>query len=748
MAFGRPVTALHRLAEADVVVSLDADPLGAGPSQIVNAHGFAARRRARKDGDNIGRMYAVESAATLTGASADHRLTLPPAEIASVVIAIARALGAAMPESVLGKEAAAFANELARDLAAHKGRALVIAGPTLAPDAHALCHWINAQLQAPVNYFEAEDEAPPSSVADLVRDCEAGKVDSVFILGCNPAYDAPPGLHFGEAIRKAELCAHLGCYFDETAALCEWHIPQTHILESWSDLAAPDGAASLVQPLIAPLYDTRSAHEMIAALDRSVASGRDLVRETWKARAPAGDFENWWRRALQDGIIAGSAAEPAPSLSPQLPRMTSHAIGELTLVLRPDPCVYDGSFANNAWLQELPKPLTKEVWGNSIGIAPADAARFGMADGDVLRLKANGRSVEAPIRIASSHPPGVLSLALGYGRTAAGRIGTGVGANAYLLRADASWAIGGVVATPTGEHRPLPSTQQHFSLDGEAADLFPSYALDQFRALGGASKQAQLPTFFSPPAQPGAQWGMVIDTSLCIGCNACVVACQSENNSPVIGPEEIAAGRDMHWLRIDAYEIGSPKNRRTGFQPVPCMHCETAPCEPVCPTGASIHDSEGLNVQVYNRCIGTRFCQANCPYKVRRFNYFGYADGQEYGDLGADVMRARNNPDVTVRARGVMEKCTYCVQRITRARHAADKENRAIADGEVVTACQAACPTRAIGFGDLSQATAGVSALRKEPHHYSLLGHLDTKPRTTYLAQVRDSNPQLIGKDG
>jgi molybdopterin-containing oxidoreductase family iron-sulfur binding subunit len=371
-----------------------------------------------------------------------------------------------------------------------------------------------------------------------------------------------------------------------------------------------------------------------------------------------------------------------------------------------------------------------------------------MADGDVLRLKANGRSVEAPIRIASSHPPGVLSLALGYGRTAAGRIGTGVGANAYLLRTDASWAIGGVVATPTGEHRPLPSTQQHFSLDGEAADLFPSYALDQFRALGGASKQPQLPTFFSPPARPGAQWGMVIDTSLCIGCNACVVACQSENNSPVIGPVEIAAGRDMHWLRIDAYEIGPPKNRRTGFQPVPCMHCETAPCEPVCPTGASIHDSEGLNVQVYNRCIGTRFCQANCPYKVRRFNYFGYADGQEYGDLGADVVRAHNNPDVTVRARGVMEKCTYCVQRITRARHTADKETRPIADGEVVTACQAACPTRAISFGDLSQATASVSALRKEPHHYSLLGHLDTKPRTTYLAQVRDSNPQLIGKDG
>jgi len=266
--------------------------------------------------------------------------------------------------------------------------------------------------------------------------------------------------------------------------------------------------------------------------------------------------------------------------------------------------------------------------------------------------------------------------------------------------------------------------------------------------LAEPSEKAQLPTFLSPPAGSGARWGMVIDTSLCIGCNACVVACQVENNSPVIGPEEIAVGRDMHWLRIDAYEIGPPENPRTGFQPVPCMHCETAPCEPVCPTGASVHDSEGLNVQVYNRCIGTRFCEANCPYKVRRFNFFGYADGQEYRGLGADVMRAHNNPDVTVRARGVMEKCTYCVQRISRARHAADKEDRLISDGEVVTACQSACPTRAINFGDLSQPQANVSALRKEPHHYSLLGHLDTKPRTTYLAQVRDINPQPDGKDG
>jgi len=747
MTFGRPLRMLQRLADADVVVSLDADPLGAGPLQILHARGFAARRQARKGGDAVARLYAVESAPTLTGANADNRLTSPLAQITAVAVAIARKLGAVMPEAPLGKEEAAFANELAQDLSAHKGRAFVMAGPALPPDVHALCHWINAQLQAPIDYFEVDGEALPSSLTNLMRDCEAGKVDSLFILGCNPAYDAPPSGRLAEAIGKAKLRAHLGSHFDETAALCEWHIPQTHILECWSDLVAPDGAASLVQPLIAPLYESRSVHEVLAAIDGSVASGHDLVRETWTASAPANEFERWWRRALQDGVIVGAAVKPASNLSPALPQMTSRAAESLMLVLRPDPCVYDGSLANNAWLQELPKPLTKEVWGNSIGIAPADAGALGIVDGDVLRLTANGRSVEAPIRIASGHAPGVLSLALGHGRTAAGRIGTGVGTNAYLLRVDSSWTIGGIVATRTGERRPRPSTQLQFSLEGEAADLFPSYTLEQFRALDGTVPETNAPTFLPAQRETGARWGMVIDTSLCIGCNACVVACQAENNSPVIGPDEVAAGRDMHWLRIDAYEIGSFGNRRTGFQPVPCMHCETAPCEPVCPTGASVHDSEGLNVQVYNRCIGTRFCEANCPYKVRRFNFFGYADGQEYGDLGADVMRAHNNPDVTVRSRGVMEKCTYCIQRISRARRAADKEDRPIADGEVVTACQSACPTRAISFGDLSQGEASVSALRREPQHYNLLGHLNTKPRTTYLAQVRNINAQLIGKE-
>jgi molybdopterin-containing oxidoreductase family iron-sulfur binding subunit len=666
-----------------------------------------------------------------------------------MAIAIARGLGADLPKPDLPREAAAFGDEIARDVAAHRGRALVIPGAALPADIHALCHWINAQVQAPIDYFEARQQLTSArSLADLVGDLDAGKVEDLFVLSCNPAYDSPPALGFVEAVAKAKFSVHFGGYFDETAAQCQWHLPATHGLEGWSDLEAPDGTASLVQPLIAPLYDTRSLHELIDVLDGGIGSGYALVRETWSARAAPGEFETWWRRALNDGVIAGTAAEKLSGLSPALPKLKPPAAATpLALVLRPDPCVYDGSFANNAWLQELPKPLTKEVWGNSIGVSAADAAALGVRDGDIVNLSAGGGAVAAPVRVAAGHARGVLSLYLGHGRTAAGHIGTGVGANAYRLRADPSWLVEGVVAAPSGEHRPLPSTQHQFRLDGEAAELFPSYALDQFHSLASEKKVA-LASFFPEEPRSGARWGMVIDTSLCIGCNACVVACQVENNSPIVGPDEIARGRDMHWLRIDAYEIGPPESPQIGFQPVPCMHCETAPCEPVCPTAASVHDHEGLNVQVYNRCIGTRFCEANCPYKVRRFNYFGYADGQEYADLGVDLVRAHNNPDVTVRSRGVMEKCTYCVQRISRARRAADKEDRPIADGEVVTACQAACPTRAISFGDLSLSEAKVSIQRQEPHHYSLLGHLNTRPRTTYLAQVRDFNPNLAGRRG
>jgi Fe-S-cluster-containing dehydrogenase component len=751
LAFGRPLTALPRFAEADVVVTLDADPLGPGPSQIANARGFAERRRIRRGSASMSRLYAVEIAPTLTSANADHRLARSPSEIVAFAIAMAREMGADLAEPQMSPGDRRFAQAAARDLSDHPGRAMVLAGTSLSADIQALCHWINDHLGAPIDLVEAPvDTSPGAPLADLVRDLDQGEVDSVIIAGCNPGYDAPSEFAFSKAIAKAQFRVHLGLYADETSALCDWHIPESHALESWSDLAAPNGAASPVQPLIQPLFDSRTLHHILAAwLGQFDASPYDLVRQTWKAKAADGDFESWWREALTDGVMPGGAPASVAGLTATLPKVAPPSKPpSLSLAVRPDPCLYDGAFANNAWLQELPKPLTKEVWGNSIGISPNDARELGVADGEMIRLAANGRSLEAPVRIQPGHAKGVLSLTLGYGRTRAGRIGTGIGADAYVLRsAEAPWIIEAIEATRIGERRPTPSTQHQFTLDGEARELLPSYPIEQWRALPPTSNGLPRPSFLPTPSQAGTRWGMVIDTSLCIGCNACVMACQVENNSPVVGPDEIAAGRDMHWLRIDAYDLGSVEKPDIGFQPVPCMHCETAPCEPVCPVEASVHDSEGLNVQVYNRCVGTRFCEANCPYKVRRFNFFGYADGQEYGDLGAEILRAHNNPDVTVRGRGVMEKCTYCVQRISRARRTADRENRPIGDGEVVTACQAACPTRAITFGDLAATGAAVAALNQEPHRYELLGHLNTRPRTSYLARVGNPNPSLAGEN-
>ena len=533
---------------------------------------------------------------------------------------------------------------------------------------------------------------------------------------------------------------------DETAALTGWHIPDSHPLESWGDLRASDGTTSIVQPLIDRLYATRTLTNLLAGLAGQFdTADHDSVRLTWRTQGGA-DFEGFWRRALHDGLIADSAAQPVETGPARLPTVNAPAHSDgIVLVLRPDPTVFDGAFANNAWLQECPNPLTKEVWGNSLCLGRAEAERAGIGNGDTVRLTAGGREILVPARIQPGHAPGTASLTLGMGRRQAGLIGTDVGVNAFPFRTAAeSFAITGAVLARAPDAHPSYSTQKQFAIDGDRDDIFPALQLDHLPDRASAREQAPVPTLLPNHdyTQAAARWAMVIDTSACIGCNACVLACQVENNVPVVGPVEIARNRDMHWLRIDAYALDG-EDGRVGFQPVPCMHCETAPCEPVCPVGASIHDSEGLNVQVYNRCIGTRFCEANCPYKVRRFNFFGYADGQEYKNLGTEIMHAHNNPDVTVRARGVMEKCTFCVQRISGARREAEKENRPLRDGDVTTACQNACPTRAIRFGNLNDGEAEVARLREEPQHFTLLGSLNTKPRTTYLADIRNPSPLL-----
>ncbi|MGO4572639.1 4Fe-4S dicluster domain-containing protein [Microvirga sp. 2TAF3] len=750
LAFGRPVQPLARLDQARVILSLDADPLGPGPGQIQDARNWTDGRRLFGRDPAPSRLYVIETALTLTGVKADQRFMLHPKLIHNAAIAIANSLDAGLPKPDLPEAAGRFVDACTQDFLAHHGSALVLAGRGLPPETQALIHWINAELGAPIDFIEPVDSlfGTPEPLQDLAQVLDEGRVQTLVVIGANPAYDAPADLGFQEGLKKASFSVHMGLYTDETAAGCHWHVPQSHPLESWSDLRAIDGTASLVQPLIRPLYATRTAHELLASLlGFDDASAYDLVRETWATTGLPG-FDAWWRQALHDGVLTGSTAKPVVMPRPRLPAIVpARAPEDLTVVLSPDACLWDGSFANNAWLQECPKPITKQVWGNALALGPSDAQRFGLSTGDIVHIEANGRAVTGPVIVEPGHAPGVASLTLGYGRRRAGKIGTQVGINGYEIRtSNAPWVIEGVHLTKSGGRQEILNTQNYVQLQGDVRDLYPVIRLADL-AQGGTAhhKASELPSLYPPWNYESYAWGMAIDTAACIGCNACVVACQAENNVPVVGPEEIAQGRDMHWLRIDIYDHGTREYPRPGFQPVPCMHCEQAPCEPVCPVAASVHDSEGLNVQVYNRCVGTRFCEANCPYKVRRFNFFAYADGQEYGNLGAESVKAQRNPEVTVRTRGVMEKCTYCVQRISRARQTAERENRAIAEGEVVTACQAACPTRAITFGNLNSEMSAVRSARSDPRHYALLGHLGTRPRTTYLADAKNPNPSLDG---
>jgi molybdopterin-containing oxidoreductase family iron-sulfur binding subunit len=745
LAFGKPLTPLPRLADAAVVLALDADPLGPGPYQLAQANAFAQRRR--RNATPFMRLYSVEPDWSLTGANADHRLALHPGMMRNFTLAIAAAIGGgSLPD--LPDDVARFARAAAADLKSLQGRAMVLVGTRQPAELHALGHWINTQLNAPVDMIAPVDPHPQShseSLRAFADSLDRGSVETLMILDSNPAYDTPPSFGLADKISKVGFSVHLGLHDDETAAHSRWHLPLSHSLESWSDLRAFDGSASIVQPLIRPLYDSRSAHDLLGMMLGAVApSAYQLVRQTWRERAPEGDFETWWKQTLHDGVVANSTAT---KISPAVRDRSGVASGEttrdMTLVLAPDPSLWDGRFANNAWLQECPHPFTKDVWGNGIHISEGDAKQHAIADGDVVQLEHDGKMLRGPARIRAGQAEGVVSVTLGHGRTRAGVIGNGIGLDAYALRsADSPWKIDNIALTKTGEHRRVPTMQHTFKLEGEAKELYPILTLAELAdGKPPPGHDDQEPTLYPKFAYDSYAWAMVIDTSLCIGCNACVIACQAENNVPVVGPDESAFGRDMHWLRIDRYDPDPDK--APGFQPVPCMQCEKAPCEPVCPVAASVHDGEGLNVQVYNRCIGTRFCQANCPYKVRRFNWFGYADGQEYADLGEESIKAAHNPDVTVRARGVMEKCTYCVQRISRARRDAEKHNRDITDGDVVTACQAACPAKAITFGDKNNETSRVNNLRNEPHHYALLGHLGTRPRTTYLARLRNPNPAL-----
>jgi molybdopterin-containing oxidoreductase family iron-sulfur binding subunit len=580
------------------------------------------------------------------------------------------------------------------------------------------------------------------------------------VLGANPVYTAPADLAFADALAHVPFKVHHGLYVDETAARCDWHVPAAHPLEQWGDLRAFDGTLSLQQPCIAPLYGGKSSLEMLAALTADVGRGnRDLLLDHW--RAQRNDVDAFLNASLRNGVVADSAFEPvAVSLrddalaaivdSPREDRgpgatetFQAEAPSDIELVLAPDPRITDGRYANNAWLQELPKPLTKLTWSNAALLSPALARRLAIGNEDVVEIRNGARMVRAPAWIVPGLPDRSVTLYLGYGRTHAGGVGNGRGVDAYLLRTRASpWFVAGVHVERTDARRALACAQTHHSMEGR--DILRVHTLAAAekctaQACGTPDYRDKRTLYDSPPTGPYA-WAMSIDLSSCIGCGACTIACQAENNIPVVGEREVRMGREMHWIRVDRYYEGPVDAPRTLFQPVPCMQCEHAPCEVVCPVEASVHDAQGINVQVYNRCVGTRFCSNNCPYKVRRFNFFQYSDD-------TPALAAQRNPEVTVRMRGVMEKCNYCLQRITTARIAADTEGRRLRDGEVVTACQAVCPARAIVFGDLADPQSEVNRRKDSPLDYALLAELNTRPRTTYLGRIVNPSP-LLARSG
>ncbi|TAH37387.1 MAG: 4Fe-4S dicluster domain-containing protein [Planctomycetota bacterium] len=741
-AFGEDVATHYRFERARVILSLDADFLGCGPASIRHARDFSRTRRVDGPGaaERMSRLYVVESAPTITGASADHRLALAPSGIEQFARALAVRLGVAMDggASRVPPQAQAWIEPLAQDLEQHRGAGVVVAGDFAPDSVHALAHAINARLGnagAAVYYtapVEAEAADQAQSLRELGQDMRAGAVDLLLILGGNPAYQSPD---FAEALAQVRHPVHAGLYADETARLCLWHVPLSHYLECWGDLRGPDGSAALQQPLIAPLYETRSALELVAVCaGRPGVPGYDLLREHWRDRLGA-EFEAGWRRALHDGVIAASApAEKAVALrsDPAYPERSQPAgEGRLELVLRPDSSAWDGCWANNGWLQETPRPLTKLTWDNALFLSPASAQHLGLATEDVVELQDGERVLRAPVCVQPGMPAGTALLHLGYGRSAAGRVGDGVGVNAYALAGAAAVGL-----SRTGRRHALVTTQTHHSMQGR--DLVRA------RDLGRLHEEHEVhhvPEVSLLPAWPyaGYKWGMAVDLNQCIGCNACMLACTAENNVPVVGKDQVARGREMHWIRIDRYYAGGVDQPEVLFQPVMCQHCEEAPCEIVCPVAATSHSPEGLNEMTYNRCIGTRYCSNNCPYKVRRFNFLQYSDSK------TPVLQLLHNPDVTVRSRGVMEKCSYCVQRINQARIRAKNEGREIRDGEVVTACQQVCPTQAIVFGDLNDRGSAVAQAQDSPRTYLLLQELGTRPRTTYQARVRNRNPAMPG---
>ncbi|HEY6267785.1 MAG TPA: TAT-variant-translocated molybdopterin oxidoreductase [Candidatus Acidoferrum sp.] len=798
LAFGRYLNTVYRPEKADVILSLDSDFLGSGPGHIRYAREFSRRRKLNGPSDTMNRLYVVEPTPSVTGATADHRLPLRASEVELFARALAAKLGIGGTPSGAEK----WLDAVAKDLQQHKGTSLVVAGEQQPAEVHALAHAVNAALGnvgTTLYYTEPVEPQPVNnldSLRELCADIEADKVETLLILGVNPVYTAPHDFDFASKLKfdqekkqkKVKNVIHVSSHFDETSELCDWHVAESHYLETWGDARAFDGTLSVIQPLIAPLYHTHSAREVLAAFsDKPGVNDYDALRTRLSAPsffthfgltdAEKADFEKFWRKTLNDGLVAGSAFAPVNASlkfsAASLPAAKTTPADEIEFLFRPDPCVYDGRFANNGWLQELPKPVTKLTWDNAALVSPktgeklslthdiaARGGEHGKVYSNVIDISLSNSKVTAAAWRVPGQADGTIVLPLGYGRKRAGYTGTNKGFNAYAVRtSDALWVTSASASAikKTGEDYPLACTQYHFSMEGR--QILATGTLEEYRKNPNfANEHAELPpkelSLYKGEAEfpyDRDKWAMAIDLNKCNGCNACVVACQSENNIPVVGKDQVMRGREMHWIRVDRYYETPPKstahdpssydeslfNPPTFFQPVPCQQCENAPCEQVCPVGATVHSAEGLNDMVYNRCVGTRYCSNNCPYKVRRFNFLRFQDWE------TPQLKLLRNPEVTVRSRGVMEKCTYCVQRINNARIDAEKSNAPIHDGAIVTACEQACPTEAIVFGNANDKNSRVAKLKAQQRNYTLLGELNARPRTTYLAAVRNPNPEL-----
>jgi Fe-S-cluster-containing dehydrogenase component/anaerobic selenocysteine-containing dehydrogenase len=785
MAFGKKLQPFNRLENAQTILSIGSDFLGVEDNGVYHTRKFAQNREIEDEKSTMNRLYVVESSMTPTGSSADHRLNLPNYQFRNMLEELAgelKKLGLNIDAKPIKSSNHLWIKTVAEDLMKNKGESIIIGGSDLSSDMHCLIAGINNQLKAPIDYYPLTS-AQLTSMNDFSLLCNKmakGLINNLIILGGNPAYDAPADYKFKESIKKVKSTVHLSNIYDETSKLCEWNIAQAHFFETWGDAMTYDGFASIIQPQIRPLFDSKSAIQVLSSIIYSQdKSSYDTVKNVWKNNIVKGsNFERKWEKILHDGLHSKPLLKSVKVRNQKkvstsaLSKVGTLESNKFEIVFAPSSSVYDGRYANNGWLQEIPKPITSLTWDNAAFVSMKVAKKLNIKNGQMIEITINNETIKIPAWIVPGQNQKTITLELGYGREFSGRIGDGVGFNVYPLRTSVNMGTAMNAEIKTLEETyPLASTQEHYGLEEDklAAPGFSDLSTNEVQSrIPDLVKQSTLDEYQKNPEfvqdiveehkpdknrswadhsmynpepefdySKGHQWGMSIDLTSCTSCNACSIACQSENNIPVVGKQQVMNGREMHWIRIDNYFSGDPDNPEVSTQSVACVHCELAPCEQVCPVGATTHSTDGVNQMTYNRCLGTRYCANNCPYKVRKFNFYNYTR-----DL-PEVVQMAMNPDVSMRFRGVMEKCTYCYQRVSEARISAKNENRDLVDGDIKVACAQSCPADAIKFGDINDPNSEVSKAKRRNRDYALLGQLGTSPRTTYLAKIRNQNPKL-----